>query len=259
MNGSDNMSAIRQFCNQFVRNHANNRQLVPSIDFQDKTLLSVDSETGDIEFGAPVEEEYKLSRIMLGDTNPYEFITVIRKNGNSLTQELYELVEVGGEKQFTEAGMTKVRYRKSNRLGLTNNFIEYDANSSIETSYFEDIRSNSADDMDEEIATEGQSKDEQEQSAGNSTPSDGSEAERSFTYKWNTFILPVIRNLKGSQAGKEGAKYRVALKHALEKADDNSEFAKAFNAMLEAKQEDRQGLMDKINEIFKNQNSCFKG
>ena len=256
MNGSDNMSAIRQFCNQFVRNHANNRQLVPSIDFQDKTLLSVDSETGDIEFGAPVEEKYKLSRIMLGDSNPYEFITVIRKNGNSLTQELYELVEVGGKKQFTEAGMTKVRYRKSNRLGLTNNFIEYNANSSIETSYFEDIRSNSADDMDEEIATEGQNKDEQEQAAGNSTPSDGGEIP--FTGVWNTNVLPVIKALNGPQSGnsKEARAYRLALKNALNEADDNSEFAKAFNEMLEAKQDQKQGLMDEINELFKKQDKC---
>jgi len=91
--------------------------------------------------------------------------------------------------------------------------------------------------MDDEVPTEGQSKDEQETNAGNTSPeNDGS--------------------LKGPQAGKEGRNYRLKLKKAMQEADDNSEFAKAFNEMLEAKQEDRQGLMDKINEIYKKQDKC---
>ena len=45
-------------------------------------------------------------------------------------------------------------------------------------------------------------------------------------------------------------------KNALKEADDNSEFAKAFNEMLEAKQDQRQDLMNKINELFKKQDKC---
>ena len=92
MNGDDMQTNIRKFCSQFIRNHANNHQLVPNIDFQDKTLLSIDTEEETIEFGSPIDEEYKLSRIMLGEDNPYGFITITRKNGKQLTQELYELV-----------------------------------------------------------------------------------------------------------------------------------------------------------------------
>lgn len=258
MNGADNMSAIKRFCGQFIRNHANNGQLIPKIDIMDKKFdASVDTKTNELELKAPEGKETNLAKIMVAQDTPSPFINVITKSGKTITQELYELVEnVDGTKVSTDGhGGIAVRYKKSNRLGLTNNFIEYDANSPLETSYFEDIRNASENDMDEETPTEGQSKDEQEKNTGMSTPdNDGS-----FTSFWNSNVLPILTSLKGPQAGKEGRDYRLKLKKAMQKADDNSEFAKAFNTMLEAKQEDRQGLMDKINDIFKNQNSCFKG
>jgi hypothetical protein len=110
--------------------------------------------------------------------------------------------------------------------------------------------------MDEEMSTEGQSKDEQEQVAGNSNPSE--EGGMTFTGIWNTNVMPVIKALEGPQSGnsKEARNYRIALKNALKEADDNSEFAKAFNEMLEAKQDQRQDLMNKINELFKKQDKC---
>ena len=55
----------------------------PKIDSQNNILLSVDTETEEIEFGAPLEEEYKLSRVLQGEGNPYGFITVIKKEGKS--------------------------------------------------------------------------------------------------------------------------------------------------------------------------------
>ena len=82
------------------------------------------------------------------------------------------------------------------------------------------------------------------------------EEPQTFTGFWNSSVIPILRSLKGPQAGKEGREYRLKLKKAMEEADDNSEFAKVFNAMLEAKQGERQGLMDKLNEIFKKENKC---
>jgi hypothetical protein len=131
-------------------------------------------------------------------------------------------------------GNIVIRYKKSNRLGLTNNFIEYDANDNLSTSFFEEIRDNSADDMDDETASEGQSKDEQEQASGMNDES--REEPQTFTGFWNTNVIPVLKSLKGPQAGKEGKEYRLKLKKAMQEADDNSEFAKAFNNLLEAKQ-----------------------
>ena len=244
MNGSgDIQTSIRQFCSQFVRNHANNRQLVPNIDFQDKTLLTVDTEEETLEFGSPIDEEYKLSRIMLGEDNPYGFITITRKNGKQLTQELYELVEVGGEKMFTEEGMTKVRYKKSNRLGLTNNFIEYDANSRIETSYFEDIRNESTDDMDDEQVSQEQGRDEQEQSQSG-VQSDTDDTSNSL------WILARREMLKFHDN-----KYLKELKKVYQQGT-NSELASAFNDLLQAKEEDKKNIMERIEKIFDEQNKC---
>ena len=262
MNGADNMTAIKQFCSQFIRNHANNGQLIPKVDSQDKHLVLdiQDGEVAAVEFTVPLEHESDLYYIGFSkDTDPKPFVTILKKEGKTLTSELYELEEtLGGDKTSMDGnGNIVIRYKKSNRLGLTNNFIEYDANDNLSTSFFEEIRNNSADDMDDETASEGQSKDEQEQTSGMSDTSQ--EESQTFTYTWNNKILPVISSLKGPQSikeGKAGQAYRKELKKAMEKADDNSEFAKVFNAMLEAKQGERQRLMDKINEIFKKENKC---
>jgi hypothetical protein len=259
MNGADNMTAIKQFCSQFIRNHANNGQLIPKVDSQDKHLM-LDIQNGEVtavEFTVPLEHENELYYIGFSkDTDPKPFVTILKKEGKTLTSELYELEEtLGGDKTTTDGnGNVEIRYKKSNRLGLTNNFIEYDANDTLSTSFFEEIRNNSADDMDDEVASEGQSKDEQEQASGMNDES--REEPQTFTGFWNTNVIPVLRSLKGPQAGKEGKEYRLKLKKAMQEADDNSEFAKAFNNLLEAKQSERQGLMDKLNEIFKKENKC---
>ena len=259
MNGADNMTAIKQFCSQFIRNHANNGQLIPKVDSQDKHLVLdiQDGEVAAVEFTVPLEHESDLYYIGFSkDTDPKPFVTILKKEGKTLTSELYELEEtLGGDKTSLDgSGNVVIRYRKSNRLGLTNNFIEYDANDNLSTSFFEEIRNNSADDMDDETTSEGQSKDEQEQASGMSDES--KEEPQTFTGFWNSSVIPILRSLKGPQAGKEGREYRLKLKKAMEEADDNSEFAKVFNAMLEAKQGERQGLMDKLNEIFKKENKC---
>ena len=258
MGRANSMDNIKRFCNQFIRNHANNGQLIPKIDIFDKRFdASIDTNTKEIILSAPEGKETNLAKIIPIEGKPYPFITVITKSGKTMTQELYELVEtVGGDKVSTDGkGGISVRYKKSSRLGLTNNFIEYDANSDVETSYFEDIRNESIDDMDDESSTEGQAKEDQSQTTGYVNPSDNTDT---FTGQWINVIDPILKSLKGKQAemSKEGRKYRIKLKNAIKNAEDDSELAKAFNDMLEAKQEERQGLMDKVNEIFKKENKC---
>lgn len=257
MNGADNMTAIKQFCSQFIRNHANNGQLIPKVDSQDSHLFLDTKDNSIVEFKVPLEKENELYYIGFSkDTDPKPFVTILKKEGKTLTSELYELEEtLGGDKTTMDGnGNVVIRYKKSNRLGLTNNFIEYDANDTLSTSFFEEIRNNSADDMDDEVASEGQSKDEQEQTSGMRDTS--KEEPQTFTGYWNSNVMPVLKSLKGPQSGKEGKEYRLKLKKAMQEADDNSEFAKAFNNLLEAKQSERQGLMDKLNDIFKKENKC---
>lgn len=152
-------TSIRRFCNQFIRNHVNNNQLVRNISQQDKTMSSIIEKdrsgepvvTG-VEFAA--DDESGLYRIMTSKKKPRQFIKVTRKIGlNKLTQELYELESVGGSPTFVEEGKTKVRYRKVTKLGLTSNFIEYNANEDLEESYFADISDGSDASLEEEEQT----------------------------------------------------------------------------------------------------------
>ena len=247
-NGLDSIHVVKRFCSQFVRNHANNGQLIPKIDFQDQKLNpAIDSETKELEFSVLESEKYKFSKIMHGEV-PAPFITLIKKEGRTLTQELYELVEVGGDKVHSEGDSLVVRYKKSNRLGLTNNFIEYDSNSDLETSYFEEIRKNSADETDEEISTEGQSKEEQNRISEGKTADEDTNADLSLWIKARREMAKV-----------KGKDFLSKLKEIFKQQGSDSELGKAFNELLETKEEDeKKSIISKIERVFEEQNKCKK-
>ena len=256
MNGADRMTAIKQFCNQFIRNHANNGQLIPKIDTQDsKYDAGIDTETHELVLQAPEKKETNLAKVMVKDKTPYPFIIAITKSKNSITQDLYELVENNDGTTISTDGYggIVIRYKKSKRLGLTNNFIEYSANSALETSYFEDIRNASEDDMNDEALSEGQSKDEQEKESYD-TP----ESEPTFNEFWNTSVLPMLMSLKGPATGEKGKILRTKLKKAIEGAEDTSDLGKAFINFLNAKQEEKQEMLDSMIKVYNDENSCLK-
>lgn len=243
-NEVDSSVNIMAFCKQFIRNHSGNRQLVPNIDFQNSSIDSISENT--VEFGAPIDEDYKLGNIMLLDGKPYEFITVTRKFGNKLSRDLYELEEVAGGKTFHEDGKVKVRYRKSSNLGLTNNFIEYNANDlQLEKSYFEDIRNESEDSLDDEQAPKEQEGDERNASDGFGESS----------LAWQS-INHIMRKLEGRQA--KDREYRQKLRQAYLSAESNSSIVKKFNTLLDTNMDtsEKQKVMDEINSIFKKQDKC---
>ena len=242
----DSLPQIKNFCSQFIRNHANNGQLIPKVDFENEIVLG--SNDTEVEIGAPVGEEHKLYKIMSGEDNPYGFITVIiRDRGTKkLTSQLYELEEIGGDKTFIEEGMTKVRYKKANRLGLTNNFIEYDANSPLADSYFESIRNESEDDLDKENTQQEFGRDEQEEQSGFS-------ADPNKKIAWSDIMNEIVA-LEGPQKEKE---YRRKLRAAYQQQDKGSDLVAAFeNLMAANSSEDKQKTMDEINKEFKEQNKC---
>lgn len=264
-NPVDSHTQIMGFLKQFIRNHSNNRQLVPNIDFQNSNIDYVNAEdvidkkTGkkkkvikSIDFGVPIDEEYKLANIMLTKGKPYNFITVTRKVGNQLFRELYELEEVAGGETFTEDGKTKVRYKKSSSLGLVNNFIEYNANDiPLEKSYFEDIRNESEDATDDETMPKEEEGDERSQV----------QESESFGLNdtWNN-INHIIRNLRGPQAEKtsKGREYRQKLRQAFLSAERGSSLAKKFTSLLskDADSAERQKTIDEINKQFQEQDKC---
>lgn len=169
--GRNDIGFIRRFCDQFVRNHSNNKQLVPTIENNDPIIsnweIDTDNNTTILELSAPADEvKYKFKKILIGEKEPTGFITVIRKENGKLYQDLYKLeVGLGGSKTSEIDGQLKVRYRKTNKLGLVNNFIEYDANDNIDISFFDTIR-NDAEDIEEEETPQDGTTREQEPDEG---------------------------------------------------------------------------------------------
>lgn len=244
---STNLLNVHAFCRQFLRNHANNQQLVPNVNFEAGIVDSVGG--GEITFGVPDSKEYKLDKILLSKKHPYQFITVTRKVDNRLQRQLYELQEVGGEEITRVDYQTFITYKKSSALGLTNNFIEYDANSELETSYFENIRNESEEAVDDEETQKedgGDEKQQYQESAG---------YDEAANSKW----ILINRVLRGKLEGPQNEKaYRQKLKEAYMAADSSSELVQKFNSLIDnsIKDEDKQNIMDEINREFSKQDKC---
>ena len=134
--------------------------------------------------------------------------------------------------------MQIVRYKKSNRLGLTNNFIEYDANSDIPMSYFEGIRDESEESFDDENETK---------DTGRTEP------ESSKSEQDSLWILARRELLKG---GIE-KDYAAKLKEAYTKGGGKeSNFGKAFKKLIDAKVADKPAIIKEIQEIYEKENKC---
>ena len=185
--------------------------------------------------------------MMINSETPYRFVSVTTKDmQNKLSTTLYMLAD--SEDPITkENGESKIRYIKTNVLGFVNNFIEYNANSDVQESFYESIRGASADSLEEEQPVRESGR--QEQQAGDETYGSGD------TDVWNQ-ILRIIKSLEGPQNGKskESREYRKQLKDAFTKAlQGDSDLAKDFLSLLETKdKKEQQKIMDKINE----QNPC---
>lgn len=240
-----------RYLKQFMRNHANNKQIVPNIDFQNPIIHLIGD--NEIVFGVPSKQQSQLYPIKVGD-KPSKFVTVTTKHGNTLSQELYELVAIPGSTSafFEDDDKICVKYRKSSRLGMVNNFIEYDANSDIENSYFETIRNESESSDDFEDSAPAQRKDDNYNDGGSNEETAGSN-----TSYWTSSVMPLLLNLEGPQSGytDTASKRRIKLKRAYNKGE-NSDLKNAIDELVSAKKNEKQGVMNKINEIFDQQNKC---
>lgn len=138
MGGShSNMSMMNRFLNQFARNHADNSQIVPVVrNLAD--VMSINTKTGNLIFEAGKEDKYKLDRLMLKPGVPRPFISMYMKKGGSgkSVKTLYQLDAV---RSVVTEDETKLVYHKVNELGLRRNFLEYNANNDMESSYLRNV------------------------------------------------------------------------------------------------------------------------
>lgn len=235
------LAQIKNFCSQFVRNHANNGQLIPKIDFESEIVWGESSD--ELVIRVPVKDRHKLYKVIQSNKNPYGFITIIKKDRatKKLSSQLYELSERNEDSEEIE-----IIYKKTNRLGLTNNFIEYDANSELKKSYFENIRGESQDDLDEETGQQEMGKDESDDIGGYSVNSNEKPA-------WSSIMNEIVL-LEGPQKGKE---YRRKLRAAYKDAEKGSYIVDGFMELLGKKSaEDKQQIMNEINKQYEEENKC---
>lgn len=234
-----NSEHIDRFLDQFIRNHSNSRNLVPTIDATNESLVFNEDEDGNvtsIEFVVEAGKEEKLYNIMLNtkQRKPYTFINLLRKNGKTLYSELYKVDNIRGV--FSDGTKTSVLYEKVNILGFVNNFIEYDANSDLDTSYFGDTRNESPEAFDDE---------EQNQETGTDQQQEGDEVFNTEELNWNEFSS-ALKELEGEQ--KESRPYRTALWNAVNKTN-NPNFQNAVKKAIDKTIDklERQKAMDYIN------------
>ena len=232
------IAEFEQFCSQFARNHSNNRKVVPNISME-SDIVKGETTTGiALEVGS--NEEYKLDRLKGGGNTLRRLITVTRKENGKLYQELYELEmdDNTGEPLITNDGNTiTASYKKSSKLGLVNNFIEYDANSNIEVSFFEDIRGASADALDDEQEVVNSNTEERAESSGEF---EGTEVVNDRESMWNS-IAKHLNKVKGwvnspkDPNRKEHKAVRLGLKNMFKAASEDSDIYQTFMVIRDAK------------------------
>lgn len=132
---------VHDFIKMFIRNHSNNQALVPVVQVSDDIVSFTDVTSTDITLSASEKEDYKLTRF-IKDKSAIPYITVAVKIGGQTRTVLYELdtMETGMEKK---GDTVYLYYKEVAKLGLTNNFLEYNANNNLENSYFDEIRGES--------------------------------------------------------------------------------------------------------------------
>lgn len=238
----DSTGNIENFINQFVRNHSNNRQIVPNINKQDANIdTTLSSKDGSkIVFKVPVKEKYKLSNVMLND-NPRKFITITRVNENKkLVRDLYLLKRDDSGKESFE-----FVYEKTSALGLVNNFIEYDANDNLKESYFANLREDSDDSLDDEETIRDYGSDDRKADLGDSDTNN----------LWSTAEESVASALNNRH--KNDPNTREAMFEAIKNATEQSpEMRQMVQRFIQGKAVDKYNTLNEMEQFITDQNPC---
>lgn len=136
MGGQADKGMMIRFLNQLVRNHADNSQIVPIIRGMADTM-SIESKSGNLVFEASGEDKYKLDRLMLNPKTPRPFISIYMKDARGKSVKTLYQCDIAWS-IVTDSNVSLV-YRKVNELGLRRNFLEYNANDDMKSSYLRDV------------------------------------------------------------------------------------------------------------------------
>lgn len=252
-----------RFLDQYIRNHSADRKLVPHIYKSNPIvgdLLLENHQVVGYKIEAPEEDAGALSIVSKDHQTPKRFILLTDKlESGGAVQVLLQLDEEANPTGFNVIdGKKTATYRIVQRLGLTNSFIEYNANEEgAVSSFFEDIRRASESSFnDEEQAREGRPQDDAENQADDAT--------LSIDAQWRP-IRNVIIKMKGPHTElKEGTKNRteaakqimIKLREAFkESARGDNKLAEKFRELV-INTTGREELLKEIIDIVTKQNKC---
>jgi hypothetical protein len=252
----NNYGHLSRFCDMFVRNHSNNKSIVPFIE-RDSDIVNDNASTGDtLVLSVPEKEAYRLRAYMLNDKEPLRFVNLVSRTSEGMSYDLYE-IDDSSTISREGSGFKTIKYKKTTRLGITNQFIEYNANDEIRQSYFESIRGTSDAGFEEEDASEDTGKVTQ--------PDEPVYADDEVEITWNT-LYREIKKVNGEGLGKE-AEFRDKL-HTIFDNKERNPLTEAFDTLLnpEASEDEKKAAWesiraakDQLDSIIEKQNRCKKG
>ena len=253
----NNYGHLSRFCDMFVRNHSNNKNIVPFVE-RDSDIVDDNATTSDtLVLSVPEKETYRLKAFMLNNKEPLRFVNLVSRTSDGMHYDLYEIDDSSTvSKEGT--GFKTIKYKKTTRLGITNQFIEYNANDEIKQSYFDSIRGTS----DAGFETEEENSEE-----ATKVPQQEDEMYDEEESQWDA-LYEEIKKLHGGPmrgGGTQGdATFRQKLKKAFESKERNA-LTEEFEILLsqEASEDEKKAaweriksVRDQIDEIIEPQNRC---
>ena len=254
---------IERFCKQFMQNHSATPSMIKKIydsySLINPYLTAYDGSTLIIEADKNNPKDSRQLYYIKSNKESYaKFILYTTKENGVNKSYLYELKE---QVESDEDKKVKLVYSRIPMLGITNNFIEYNANEDITSSYFEDFRG-SSDDNAEEVDYEQHIQEDidEENDQSERRPMEVF-AIRSFLKKKDreTYNKEFLKKLENAytESQKDNSEIATAFRNTIQKiaSEYNNQSDEIENTFAELRQND---IFKQINTIEEDQNSCFK-
>ena len=232
----------KRLCDQFVRNNSSNSRLVPNISSTSTIIDKHSRFENTILIKTPKKEAYKINFLKVSNDSKKvrPFICVSVGEGEKFYQELYravsnDVMEVGDE--------VAIEYKKIGKLGVANNFIEYNANDDIEESFFEDLAYSQIDPGDVEKIQEHY----------RDRYSDYQEVE-AINKEENTLRYAVLRVLQTYDLDRYS---RELLRRAIDDSENTTPLGKVWKGYKDAlTEEEREKVEAQLQRQKENENKC---
>lgn len=247
-----NETLMDRFINQFIRNNSDNTTIVPRISANSTSFVLFPN--GDASFDLKKYSKDKYKIVHNNTAAPYIHL-ISNVNGKRITW-LYRLKDTFVSSDFKQT-LQEVVYERVTRLGVRNEFVEYNANDDIETSFYNSVWLGK-----DTNSTEDNSLPKLPNASEDGDAGDSSSEESKWIPMWRA-LRPLMES--DSDYSTKNLDLRRKFKAAYFKdAEEGSllqEFQNTMDNLLAASTENNESqkndLYNHLKEMLENQNSCF--